>query len=182
MEKPEEAELLEVVNERNEVVGILPRHEVHRKKLAHRASHIFVFNLKNELFLQKRADTKSELPGYYDSSAAGHLQPYESYDVCAVRELQEELSITADLTRIGDMAACEGNALEHVALFVCRTDKTPIINRKEVESGRFYPIYEIERWISRGSEMLSPGFVLLFKKYRTQRDAFLSSFIPSSSL
>jgi len=172
---PEEDELLEVVNERNEVLGILPRGEVHRRRLAHRACHIFLFNLGNELYLQKRSMAKREMPGFYDSSAAGHLQASESYEQCAARELQEELSVSADLVRIGGLAASEKNAFEHVGLFVCRTGQVPTPNPAEIERGEFYSLGAIERWIGSGAQGLSPGFVLLFALHRGPISDFLAS-------
>lgn len=173
--RSEDEELLEVVNDRNEVIGVRPRREVHLKGLPHRAVHIFLFNSANELFLQKRSMRKRELPGYYDSSAAGHLQPSESYEACAARELMEELSVRADLVRIGGLVASDANAFEHVGLFVCRTARTPVPNPAEIDAGAFFPLGEIERWIGSGAEMLSPGFILLFNRHRAELDVFLQS-------
>lgn len=171
--RSEDQEPLEVVNERNEVTGILPRREVHLRGLSHRAAHVFLFNLANELFLQKRSMRKRELPGYFDSSAAGHVQPSESYQACAARELLEELSVRDEPIRIGGLVASDANAFEHVGLFVCRTDQAPVPNPAEIEHGAFFPLAEIERWIASGAERLSPGFVLLFTRHRTELKAFL---------
>ena len=67
------SELFDVVDSENRVIGQATRGEVHAKGLLHRSVHIWVFNSRGELFLQKRAMTKDENPGYWDSSAAGHL-------------------------------------------------------------------------------------------------------------
>ena len=179
--RPEDDELLEVVNERNEVIGLLPRREVHQRGLAHRASHVFVFNPAGKLFLQKRARTKRELPGYFDSSAAGHLQPMESYEDCAGRELMEELSIATEIVRLGGLVASDENAFEHVGLFACRTDQVPRPDPAEIERGEFYPLDQIDRWIATGAQLLSPGFVLLYTRHQSEIRAFLSSsrFLPA---
>ena len=86
-------EIFDVVDDRDQVVGTATRSEVHARKLRHRAVHVFLFNLKGELFVQKRAATKDSFPGCYDSSASGHLNSGEDYDPCAKRELQEELGL-----------------------------------------------------------------------------------------
>ncbi len=72
-------EILEIVNKDNQVTGRAPRSQIHAQQLMHRAVHIFLFNSRGELFLQTRSAQKDEFPGYYDSSAAGHVDPQESY-------------------------------------------------------------------------------------------------------
>ena len=63
------------------------RHTVHREKLLHRAVHIFVFNQRGELFLQRRSQWKDMHPRCWDSSAAGHVNSGDNYDDTAPREL-----------------------------------------------------------------------------------------------
>jgi isopentenyldiphosphate isomerase len=86
-------EIFDVVNERDEVTGQLPRREVHRLGLKHRAVHVLVFNRAGQIFLQKRSMRKDIWPGAWDSSASGHLDTGEDYDACAVRELREEIGL-----------------------------------------------------------------------------------------
>ena len=81
-------ELFDVVNERDEVIGQAPRSEVHRRKLLHRAVHVMVVNSSGHVFLQKRSMRKDSFPGAWDSSASGHLNVGESYDLSAVREME----------------------------------------------------------------------------------------------
>src|SRR6266702_5667294 len=86
-------ELFDVVNERDEAIDRKPRSEVHRLGLMHRATHVLVFNSRGQVFLQKRSMQKDRQPGLWDSSASGHVDSGEDYDVCAVRELQEEIGL-----------------------------------------------------------------------------------------
>src|SRR5471030_872287 len=88
-------EIFDVVNDRDEVIGQQTRGEVHRLGLKHRAVHVLVFNVRGELFLQKRSLKKDTFPGAWDSSASGHLDHGEDYDACAVRELREEIGLVA---------------------------------------------------------------------------------------
>ena len=59
-------EIFDVVNERDEVIGRATRSEVHERGLLHRAVHIFVFNSRGELFIQKRSMSKDRNAGKYD--------------------------------------------------------------------------------------------------------------------
>ena len=63
-------EILEIVDSDNRVIGTAGRSEIHKQHFMHRSVHVFLFNSAGELFLQKRAQTKDEFPGYYDSSAS----------------------------------------------------------------------------------------------------------------
>ena len=59
-------EIFDIVNERDEVIGQAPRHEVHARGLRHRAVHVLVFNARGEVFLQKRSMKKDSAAGKWD--------------------------------------------------------------------------------------------------------------------
>ena len=114
-------DIFDVVNERDEVIGRAPRKEVHAKGLMHRAVHVLVLNARGEVFLQKRSMKKDRQPGKWDSSAAGHVDSGETYDVCAVRELQEEIGwkSSTPLERLFKLPASEQTDQEHVWIYRC---------------------------------------------------------------
>jgi isopentenyl-diphosphate delta-isomerase type 1 len=84
-------ELFDVVDEADRVIGRAPRHEVHARKLNHRATHILVHDGAGRVFLQRRSLTKDTFPGCWDSSCSGHVDAGEDYETAARRELGEEL-------------------------------------------------------------------------------------------
>ena len=63
-------ELFDVVDADDNVIGVGGRSKVHRERLFHRAVHVFVFNAKGELYLQKRSITKDTAPGKWVSSCS----------------------------------------------------------------------------------------------------------------
>ena len=63
--RPEDGEILNVVDVDDRVTGECRRDEIHRLGLLHRAVHVLIFNGAGELFLQKRAKHKQEHPGYW---------------------------------------------------------------------------------------------------------------------
>lgn len=90
-------EFLEVVNDKGEVINILPRIVIHgNPSLIHRVVHVLIFNLKGELLLQKRSMNKDVAPGKWDTSVGGHLNPGEDPLSGALRETKEELGIVAE--------------------------------------------------------------------------------------
>ncbi|WP_422134164.1 NUDIX hydrolase YfcD [Endozoicomonas sp. ALD040] len=82
-----------IVDESNQVLGALPRSQMREKKLCHRATYVFVFNSKGQLYVQERTLSKDIYPGYFEPATGGVVAEGESYDVAAVRELAEELGI-----------------------------------------------------------------------------------------
>lgn len=159
-------EILEIVNKDNQVTGRAPRSQIHAQQLMHRAVHIFLFNSRGQLFLQTRSAQKDEFPGYYDSSAAGHVDPQESYADAAARELEEELGITAALKKIAELPACRDNGWEFSVFYTAVSDAPVSINPEEIAAGGFYPVDEITDWLARDGGLFTPAFKTLFQLYR----------------
>ena len=138
MQPPPEHEMLEIVDESNQVTGIRNRAEIHRRGLWHRSVHIFIFNSHGDLYLQKRSPQKDQYPEHWDSSAAGHLNPGESPEIAAHRELGEELGIDTELTEVYRHPAGQETGWEFVTLFVGQTDEPVRLNLEEATEGRFF--------------------------------------------
>jgi isopentenyldiphosphate isomerase len=100
-EKRSSMEILDIVNENGEPTGkTAGRDEVHEKGLPHRTSHVWLVRRNPEsnaleLLLQKRSADKDSFPGCYDISSAGHIPAGDGYAESALRELKEELGISA---------------------------------------------------------------------------------------
>ena len=86
-------EMVDVVDENDMVVGSAPRKGIHKTDKLHRSVHIFLINSSGRIWLEKRAENTDTFPGYYNSSAAGHVSSGESYEEGALREIEEELGI-----------------------------------------------------------------------------------------
>ena len=76
-----------LVVENNHILGEVSRSEAHQKGLLHRVSVIYLYNDQGQILVQHRDD------GRLDHSSAGHVDPGESYEEAARRELFEELGI-----------------------------------------------------------------------------------------
>ncbi|MEC0302210.1 NUDIX hydrolase [Terribacillus saccharophilus] len=90
-------ELLTIFDEQHRELGVKEREEVHRDGDWHETFHCwFVEHDGTELYiyLQQRSFNKSEFPGKYDITAAGHLESGETPVVGGLREVQEELGVT----------------------------------------------------------------------------------------
>jgi isopentenyldiphosphate isomerase len=85
-------------------LGLVPRSDVHRLGLWHRAVNVLLFDRAGRLYIQRRAAGKDVWPNAWDISVGEHLQPGETFEAAAHRGLAEELSVHGvDLTALGEM-------------------------------------------------------------------------------
>lgn len=157
---PTDDDLLPIVNENDEPIGVMPRRQVHLENRLHRAVHVGVFDSDGRIWLQRRAFTKDSWPGAWDLSATGHVDPDESYDAAAVRELAEELSIHARPSFVTKFDATEETGWEFQALYALRYDgKIKEFNRAEIQRMRLFTVDAIELILDGGDprKTLAPG-------------------------
>lgn len=141
-------DLLPVVDERDQLIGVMPRRQVHLERLRHRAVEIAVVDSQGRVWLQKRSRFKDAYPGFWDLSATGHVDPGESYDEAARRELCEELGIDAAPALAGMVEACERTGWEFQALYALRWDAgVTDYNTREIEAVRAFTLQELARMI-----------------------------------
>ncbi|MES2572573.1 MAG: NUDIX domain-containing protein, partial [Verrucomicrobiota bacterium] len=159
-------EIFDVVDENDVVRHQASRHEVHLNHWRHRAVHIFVFDEHGQLFLQKRSKWKDKFPQTWDSSAAGHVNAGQEYDETARREIEEELGVSAELEPIGSLPAGPGTGWEFVRLYRARHDGPFTLNPAEIESGAFFSLEQIDRWIAARPRDFAPGFLECWKAFR----------------
>ncbi len=159
-------EIFDVVDEEDRVVKQATRHTVHTQRFRHRAVHVFVFDSRGDLFLQKRSRWKDKHPGQWDSSAAGHVNAGDTYAQTAPREIREELGIDAQPTEIASLAASENTGWEFVRLFRAEHDGPFTLPPAEIESGAFFTLEQIARWIAARPLDFAPGFLECWRTFR----------------
>jgi len=158
-------DILEIVDSDDNVIGTATRAEIHKSRLMHRAVHIFVFNDAGEIYVQMRSASKDRHPGKLDSSAAGHVDPGESYHDTAIRELREEIAINADVEEVLRVEASEITDHEHVVLFTTSTDQEPKPNPDEVQWGKFLRPEELTRMMNENANDFVPAFIFLWNEF-----------------
>ncbi len=97
-------EYLDIVDENAEPTGAtVERSEAHRRGILHRTSHVWLLRRRNgavQILLQLRSMDKESWAGCYDISSAGHIPAGDGFAESALRELQEELGITASVEEL----------------------------------------------------------------------------------
>ena len=101
-------EYLDIIDDKGNPTGaVVERSVAHLEGVPHRTSHVWLLRKKDgrvQILLQRRAAIKS-FPGCYDISSAGHIPAGDDFVASALRELKEELGVTAepaDLVCCGD--------------------------------------------------------------------------------
>jgi 16S rRNA (adenine1518-N6/adenine1519-N6)-dimethyltransferase len=159
-------EIFDVVDADDQVTGQLSRHEVHRQKLLHRAVHIFVFNARGDVFLQRRSRWKDTHPLRWDSSAAGHVNAGHTYDDTAPREVEEELGVNATVTSLATILPSAATGWEHVRLYRAEHEGPFSLNPAELDGGGFFTIEQIDRWTAARPEDFATGFLECWHVFR----------------
>ena len=92
-------EVIDICDEKGFPTGsTIDRDIAHRDGILHRTAHVWVVRENPngyDILLQKRSMEKESFPGLYDTSSAGHIPAGQEPIDSALRELKEELGITA---------------------------------------------------------------------------------------
>lgn len=164
---------VEHVNERDEVIGIVPFDEIFTDQLIARIARVFLLDQQSRIYLQRRSTSMRNAPGLWDQSAAGHVDPGESYEQAAARELEEELGVeNVKLNQKVYYYAEEphptyGPLKRFNTIYVAKYDGQPIVHDpEEVMDGRWINFDELESWIEQKPDDFAPGFLTAYKKYK----------------
>jgi isopentenyldiphosphate isomerase/intracellular septation protein A len=157
--KYENEEWFPIVDPAGRVLGQAPRRVCHDGKsfLLHPVVHLHVFNSSGRLYLQKRSVRKDIQPGKWDTSVGGHINVGESVADALSREAMEELGVDGFTPDFLESYVWKSSVeRELVNSFYTVTDKSPIINRDEIDDGKFWSVEEIRK--NLGKKVFTPNF------------------------
>lgn len=143
MYNPDE-EIVQIVDGDNNELKSVPRRIMRQQGLIHRACYILVFNDQDELFLQKRTDTKDLYPSCWDVAAGGVVLAGESYELSAERELVEELGVAVQhFTHLFDQYFEKEENRVWGRIFSCVHNGPFVLQKEEVADGFFMDVSAI---------------------------------------
>lgn len=126
-------ELLDLVNERDEIIGTIWRHEYGRlvqEKLGYiRAVELFIQNDAGKLWIPTRTADKRIAPNGLDFSMGGHVAAGETYLTAALRETREELNLDLSAGNLQFIKKFSPGAVAYFrCLYLYKSNVTPSYN------------------------------------------------------
>ncbi|WP_200308795.1 NUDIX hydrolase [Streptomyces adelaidensis] len=88
-------ELVDRVDERDEVLGVVDRGEAIRRGWLHRIATVVCRDAGGRILVHRRPDGVSRFPGQFNWMVGGAADVGEPYEAAAARELAEELGVRA---------------------------------------------------------------------------------------
>ena len=163
-------ELVILVNENDQQIGLMPKMEAHEKGLLHRAFSVFVFNNNNELLLQQRAADKYHSPLLWTNTCCSHQRNGESNIEAGKRRLQEEMGFVCELKEVTSFmykAPFDNGLTEHEFdhVMVGYYNEQPVINKQEVENYKWMELTAVKDDINKNPQNYTAWFKIIFEKY-----------------
>lgn len=158
-----------IVDEKDQQLGKLEKLEVHQLGLLHRAFSLFIFNSKDELLLQQRADRKYHSAELWTNSCCGHPQFGEDITSAATRRLIEEMGIYCQIkfafsfiykTKFENGLA--EHEFDHVYFGV--TDNLPKPEKTEVKNWKYINLITLEKDLRINPQLYTTWLKECFEK------------------
>lgn len=160
-----------LINENDEVKGLMEKMQAHKTGLLHRAFSVFLFNNQGEMLLQKRAAHKYHSPNQWTNAVCSHPRDGETYKDAALRRLKEELGIEVEIDHkfffiykadVGD--GLWEHELDHV--FVGNYQGEFQLNPEEVSEVRYISQENLEKEMTENPANFTEWFKIILKEYQ----------------
>lgn len=142
-------ELVILVDEQDREVGVIEKMQAHIEGRLHRAISVFIFNSKNELLLQQRAEGKYHSAGLWTNTCCTHPMPGETAADAAIRRLNEEMGMKCALQKsfafvYKALLDHELTEYEYDHVFTGVTDEEPIPDPHEVGAWKYVDMESLQ--------------------------------------
>ena len=176
-------EMVILVNNQDEQIGLMPKLEAHEKAVLHRAFSVFVINDQKQIMLQQRAAHKYHSPLLWTNTCCSHQRDGETNIGAGTRRLFEEMGFETPLKELFHFiykAPFDNGLTEHELdhVMVGYFNNEPTINPDEVESWKWMNIEDIKTDMKNNPEIYTIWFKIIFDEfyhYIEQHQDFISN-------
>jgi isopentenyl-diphosphate delta-isomerase len=163
-------EMVILVDEHDNEIGLMEKQEAHVKALLHRAFSVMVFNDKGEMLLQQRALSKYHSGGLWTNTCCSHPRQGETTEQAAHRRLQEEMGFDCELTWHQSFiykAPFDNGLTEHELdhVFIGKYNLNPMVNLTEVHTFQWISLPELNRQLRDEPEKFTVWFRMIMENY-----------------
>ncbi|WP_041936063.1 isopentenyl-diphosphate delta-isomerase [Blattabacterium sp. (Nauphoeta cinerea)] len=173
IKRKDNEDLIPLIGMKNQIIGFEKKEKVHMKGLLHSAVSVFIFNLENNLMLQKRSSNKYHSSLLWTNTCCSHPRRNESLLKAAHRCLIEEMGFDCFLEQKFSFIYHEllsngliENELDYV--FVGYYEKSPIINFQEVDNWKWMSLNELIENIYVYPDSYTIWLKIIIKNYLSQ--------------
>jgi isopentenyldiphosphate isomerase len=160
-------ELVDVIDDAGNTVGVVTRGEMRERKLPHRCTYVLVFNSRGELFVHLRTPTKDVFPSHWDVCIGGVLSAGETFAIGVRREIREELGIDADARELFPFWYRGAESFAHGMVYRLDHEGPFRLQVEEIVRGEFAPVAAVLERTKR--EPFCPDGVEVLKKFLAPR-------------
>ena len=166
-------ELVILVDENDNERGTMAKLEAHQKNELHRAFSVLIWNSKNEMLIQQRADNKYHSAGLWTNACCSHPKANETTIAAAHRRLEEEIGICTSLTHAFHFVyqvAFENNLFEHELdhVFIGKYDEMPLLNPEEVKAFRWISLADLKTEIATKPDEFTFWFKYILENFSSK--------------
>lgn len=158
----EEKELLDVVDDKDNVVAQDVKDNKFNKGFISRNVAIFILDKNGKLLITKRSPQKKSFPNRYDLAACGNVKAGETYEEAAKREVMEELNINCELKFLGKIFnefKEKDKIIKYFTGIFLGYFYGEVKLSDELTELRILSVKEVESLINKDRDLFTPGFV-----------------------
>ena len=162
-------QMLDAVDAADRVVGSVRRADVFDRKANFRVAHLFLFNERGELLLQRLARRRRRHPACWGSSVAAYVNSGETYAEAIARRAREELGIDIQsLEMLGKASMADEGCTKFITLYSGRCNGPLMVDASHISEVRFLAVADVLRVRETEPWNLTPTFVHLLDHYRNE--------------
>jgi isopentenyldiphosphate isomerase len=156
-------ELVDVIDDAGNTVGVVTRREMRLNRLPHRCTYVLVFNTRGELFIHQRTPIKDVYPSYWDICVGGVLAAGETFDQGVLREIQEEIGVEAQVEPLFPFHFNDARTIVQGMVYKTTHDGPFRLQPEEIVAGEFASVADVLRRTT--SVPFCPDGVEVLKRY-----------------
>ncbi len=161
-------EYIDELDSEDNIIRSRPKDDLKKTMFFHRVSLIIPKADENKIILSKRAADKFPFANTWCCAVGGRISTGETEEQAALREMQEEIGLQAELSKV---VAFKYDAPEYKAFFTIFTTKQLInlqnfkLNPIEVQFSQDFFLADLKNLIEKNPNDFAPSFRVALKEF-----------------